>query len=75
MYIPLSPPPGFNEDDSTFAAPGQWKTGDGFRFVKGKPETIGGAVRMTSATAVDNANKLIAYDASGTIKLGLRAIR
>ena len=71
MLVPFSPPPGINKDDSAFAAEGQWADSNGFRFVQGRPETIGGAAEMSSATAVVRANKMLVYDASGTIKLAV----
>src|SRR5687768_13372661 len=48
----LDIPPGINKDDSTFDAFGQWVDGDGFRFVRSKPETIGGAVQAAGATGL-----------------------
>jgi hypothetical protein len=41
MLVPLSPPPGLNSDDTTFAAEGRWAAGNNVRFVNGKPQTIG----------------------------------
>jgi hypothetical protein len=41
MRIPLDPPPGLTDDDTTFATPGAWANGSNVRFVKGRPETIG----------------------------------
>jgi hypothetical protein len=69
MLIPLSLPPGINSDDSTFAAEGRWADGDGFRFRMGKPETVGGAFEMTNSTSMVRVNKMLVYDAAGTISL------
>src|SRR5215831_11050250 len=41
MRVPLEPPPGLNDDDTTFTAPGTWADGSNVRFVKSHPETIG----------------------------------
>jgi len=41
MLVPFSPPPGLNSDDTIFSAEGQWVDGNGFRFQRGRPETIG----------------------------------
>lgn len=42
MRIALEPPPGLTDDDTTFASPGAWGDGNNVRFVKGRPQTIGG---------------------------------
>jgi hypothetical protein len=65
----LDIPPGINKDDSTFDAEGQWADSDGFRFKAGRPETIGGAVEMASATAVVRPTKMLVFDDAGTTKL------
>jgi len=41
MRVPLEPPPGLTDDDTTFATPGAWADGSNIRFAKGKAETIG----------------------------------
>ena len=69
--VPLSPPPGINKDDSTFAAEGAWADSDGFRFVGGRPETIGGAVEMAGATGVVRVTKMLVFDDGGTLKLAV----
>lgn len=42
MLAPLTPPPGLNQDDSSFSRPGVWRDGSNVRFEKGMPEVIGG---------------------------------
>jgi hypothetical protein len=42
MRVPLSPPPGLVSDDTTFSSEGAWEDGNNVRFVRGKPQTIGG---------------------------------
>jgi hypothetical protein len=46
MLVPLSPPPGLNSDDSTFAAQGRWADGINVRFWNGKPQTRGGSEEL-----------------------------
>lgn len=41
MRVPLEPPPGITDDDTTFASPGAWADCSGIRFRDGRPETIG----------------------------------
>ena len=54
MRIPLEPPPGLTDDDTTFATPGAWADGSNVRFVKGRPEAIGpwAAAFATALTGV-----------------------
>jgi hypothetical protein len=46
----FSPAPGINSDDTTFAAEGRWADGSNVRFVRGKPQVIGGWTRQGSYT-------------------------
>jgi hypothetical protein len=39
--VPLAPPPGLNDEDTTFALPGVWADGSNMRFRQGRPETVG----------------------------------
>ncbi len=54
MRVALAPPPGINDDDTTFSSPGMWADANMIRFVKGRPETIGSFVEAfgTALTGV-----------------------
>lgn len=41
MRVSLTPPPGLNSDDTTFAAGGLWEDSSGIRFRLGRPQSIG----------------------------------
>lgn len=47
--VPIELPPGLYTEDSDRAARGRWKAGNRVRFYKGKPESIGGWSKATSA--------------------------
>lgn len=80
MKIPLELPPGLLGDDTAFAGGGRWADGSNVRFRLGRPETIGGWERLTSAALAgvcravfpwtDNAGALnIAFGAHNCLQL------
>lgn len=46
--IPIVPPPGIVKTESERVIEGRWSDGDKIRFVKGRPQKIGGNVRVTN---------------------------
>lgn len=46
MFAPLEVPPGIVKSDSDYAARGRWIDCDHVRFVKGKPEKVGGVQKF-----------------------------
>jgi hypothetical protein len=53
-FTPLSPPPGLNSDDTTFAAAGRWADGNNVRFRRGLPETRKGWKKPQFFTSGDD---------------------
>ena len=50
MKIPLDLPPGLYADDTQFATPGVWRSGNWARFVDGRPQTKGGYITANATT-------------------------
>ena len=73
MRVPLEPPAGLNDDDTTFASPGAWADGSNVRFVKGRPETIGpwtAAFASTLTGVCRNAKAWTDNDGNVTLAFG-----
>src|SRR5687767_170938 len=71
MLIPLSPPPGLNSDDTTFAAAGRWADGNNVRFRDGVARTIGGWLEYTdfNTTTQGHVRTMFAFRRSGDTAL------
>jgi hypothetical protein len=80
MRVPLEPPPGLTDDDTTFARPGAWSNGSNIRFVKNKPEAIGswseafgtlltGICRNIKAWTVNNGSLCMAFGTHSALQV------
>ena len=71
MKIPLELSPGLLGDDTTFAAGGHWADGSNVRFRLGRPETIGGWERLTSASLTGVCRAVFPWtDNAGVLNVG-----
>jgi hypothetical protein len=61
MYIPFSPPPGIDSDETTFSAEGRWADGSNVRFRSGKAQVIGGWALATTGSVTGICRSLIFY--------------
>lgn len=68
MMTPFSPPPGLNSDDTPFSATSQWADGNNVRFVKGKPQTIGGSA-ILNHNSISATRKLFVYEVGGAVRI------
>jgi hypothetical protein len=82
MRIPLSPPPGIDSDDTTFAAEGRWADGSNVRFSNGMAQTIRGQVvafALSSGSACmaigsykdSTGASYVAYGTTSTLSVGV----
>jgi hypothetical protein len=70
MRVPLEPPAGLSDDDTTFASPGAWADGSNIRFVKGRPETIGPWTAAFASTLTGICRNVKAWtDSDGNLAL------
>jgi hypothetical protein len=61
VRVPLSPPPGLVSDDTTFSSEGRWEDGNNARFVRGRPQTIGGWEVQFNSTLTGVCRSAIAW--------------
>ncbi len=55
-------PPGFVKTESSLASAGRYVDGDGIRFYDGKPQKIGGRVRLTASPMIGTARGIVAWN-------------
>ena len=69
MYIPFSPPPGINSDDTTFAAEGRWADANHVRFWNGKPQVIGGWSVLSGGTLIGQCRNIFPFNRNGVVNV------
>lgn len=60
-FVPIDVPPGIVKSDSDYATSGRWIDADHVRFVKGRPEKIGGAQKFFQSTFLGIARAAAAW--------------
>jgi hypothetical protein len=73
MYIPFSPTPGLNSDDTSFASAGGWADGNNVRFWNGKPQVIGGWAVLSGGSILGTCRNILPFNRSGTVTIAYGA--
>jgi hypothetical protein len=73
VRIAALPPPGINNDDTEYSAPGVWVDASNIRFYHGRPESVGNEVDLQSAAleTYTSIRAMLAYKIGSTVYLAV----